>query len=70
MMYTSGYFAIDFLPKSLNLMLIYSKQPMHFMDTYDCHSECISHIYSSRWILQLIKVNKTLLGIAQVIEVF
>jgi len=67
---TSGYFVSDFLPKSLNLVLICSKQPMYFMDTYDCHSECISRIYSSRWILQLIKVNKTLLGIAQMIEVF
>jgi len=51
-------------------MLICSKQPMHLMDTYDCYSECISHIYSSRWILQLIKANTTLLGIAQIIEVF
>jgi len=69
-MHTSGYFASDFLPKSLNLMLICSKQPMYFMDMYDFHSECISHIYSSRWILQLIEVNKTLPGIAQIIEVF
>lgn len=51
-------------------MLIHSRQPMYFMDIYDCHSECISHICSSRWILQLIKVNNTLLDIAQIIEVF
>jgi len=41
---------------------------MCFVDMYDCHSERISHIYSSRWMLQSIKVNKTLLGIAQIIK--
>jgi len=70
MVLTSSYFASDFLSISLNMMLICSKEPMYFMDMYDCHSECISHISSSRWILQLIKMNKTLLGIAQIIELF
>ena len=68
--HTSGYFASDFLSKSLNLMQICIRQPMYFVDMYDSHSECISHICSSRWILELIKVNKTLLGIAQIIEMF
>ena len=68
MVHTSGCCACDFLSKSLNLMIC-SKQPMYFMDMYDCHSKCISRICSSRWILQLIKMNKSLLGIAQIIEV-
>lgn len=44
-------------------------QPTYFTDTYNSHSKYISHTFSSRWILQLIEVNETLLGIAQIIEV-
>ena len=59
MVHTSGSFANNFLSKSQNFMLICSRKPMYFMDVYDCHSECISHIHSSRWILRLINTLRT-----------
>jgi hypothetical protein len=67
--HTSCCFTLDLHSKSHNLMQICIRQPMYFMDMYDSHSTYVSRLCSSRWILQLIKVNETLLSIAQIIEV-